>query len=394
MATAVEIPREDAASSRSKSGWGREFDLLLACCAGSRDAIAAILESRLDWARFIGFVEHHRLTPQVYAALSSYGELIPLKTFQALQSTYGEHVPRCLWFASELTRICRHLQAAGITAIPHKGPVLAQMLYTDIVARQFSDLDILVAPADVVAARTALAEIGYKPGLDLSPSHEQAYIESGYERTFDGEAGPNLLELQWRILPRFYSIDLDVPDLIERAVEIRFGDESVRTLSAGDLFIVLCVHAAKHGWMQLSWVCDIAEVVKSRNIDWDIVSNRVSQLKVERIVAVNLLLAERLLGVSLPENLEQQVRRDPQATAATNEAISIIVQSAPYDTESMAYFRLMLRLRERRRDRIRFLWRLATTPSVGEWSVVSLPKALFPLYHAVRAARLAKRLLV
>jgi hypothetical protein len=48
----------------------------------------------------------------------------------------------------------------------------------------------------------------------------------------------------------------------------------------------------------------------------------------------------------------------------------------------------MLRLREHWRDRIRFLWRLAVTPSVGEWQAVQLPDAMFPLYFGVRFFRL------
>jgi len=49
----------------------------------------------------------------------------------------------------------------------------------------------------------------------------------------------------------------------------------------------------------------------------------------------------------------------------------------------------MMDLRERRRDRISFSWRLGVTPSTGEWSAIRLPGPLFPLYRAVRLFRLA-----
>jgi hypothetical protein len=60
--------------------------------------------------------------------------------------------------------------------------------------------------------------------------------------------------------------------------------------------------------------------------------------------------------------------------------------------ESASYFRLMLRLRERRRDQMRFLTRLIFTPGPGEWAVVRLPEPLFPLYRLVRVTRLAAKL--
>jgi hypothetical protein len=62
-------------------------------------------------------------------------------------------------------------------------------------------------------------------------------------------------------------------------------------------------------------------------------------------------------------------------------------------TESLGYFRQMLGLRERTRDKIRFLHRLALTPGMGEWSAIRLPAPLFPLYRIVRLFRLMGRLL-
>jgi hypothetical protein len=51
----------------------------------------------------------------------------------------------------------------------------------------------------------------------------------------------------------------------------------------------------------------------------------------------------------------------------------------------------MMRLREKWRVRVQFLWRLALTPSVGEWSVISLPATLFPIYRLLRVFRLLRR---
>jgi hypothetical protein len=52
----------------------------------------------------------------------------------------------------------------------------------------------------------------------------------------------------------------------------------------------------------------------------------------------------------------------------------------------------MMRLRERRADRLRFLGRLVFTPGPNEWKAVRLPTPLFPLYRLVRLSRLAARL--
>jgi hypothetical protein len=94
----------------------------------------------------------------------------------------------------------------------------------------------------------------------------------------------------------------------------------------------------------------------------------------------------------LPSVINERLIEDTSTTGLAHEILPIIKHSANYETESAAYFRLMLRLRERWQDRARFLSRLLFTPSVSEWNAVHLPKSLQPMYRVVRLWRLAKRL--
>jgi hypothetical protein len=383
-----------------------EFDLLVACCAhsSSHDSsdddsshkqhahrIRQILSRPLDWDRMLGLVDHHRVVPQVYGELSVFSHLVPAKHFDALRSRYQDNARKALWFTGELVRILGHLESAGIKALPYKGPVLAETLYGEVTQRQFGDLDILILPADVPKAKATLLGLGYPCEPDLRQQEEPAYIATGCGYLFHSPAVRNLLDLQWRIVPRFYSIDFDIADFLERADEIIVGGCTIRTPCAEDLLLVLCVHAAKHVWVQLSWLCDIAQLTKSRQLDWNAIQDEAKRLGIERIVNLNLLLAHKLLGSALPPAIQKRLRDDPSATTLADEILRIIERSTNYDTESLPYFRLMLRLRERWQDRAHFLWRLTVTPSVSEWSV-QLPKPLHPLYRLVRLSRLAKRL--
>jgi hypothetical protein len=166
----------------------------------------------------------------------------------------------------------------------------------------------------------------------------------------------------------------------------------VRTLRGEDLLLVLCVHAAKHVWVQLSWLCDIAQLAKSQQLNWNAIQDEAQRLGIERIVGLNLLLAHKVLGSALPPQIQKRLREDPSTTILADEIQAIIERSTHYDTETTPYFRLMMRLRERWQDRARFLWRLVFTPSLSEWSAVQLPKPLQNLYRLVRLARLARRL--
>ncbi len=380
-----------ASSSRS------EFDLLVACCADASskphtDRIRQIVSGPLDWERVLQLIEHHRVVPNVYGRLSVLSELVPPQQLHALRFRYEDNARRALWFSGELVRILTHLEAVGIEALPVKGPALAEALYGKITQREFCDLDVLVRAGDVAKAKAALSKLGYELGIRLTQREEQAYIRTGYEYSFSSARGRNLLELQWQILPRFYSVDFEVARLFERAEEVSLGGRPFRTLCAQDLLLVLCVHAAKHAWVQLSLLCDIAQLARDPRLDWESALEEARRLGIERILTLTLLLVHRLLGSELPDAIERRLREDRGATALADGVLRIIERSEHNDTESTPYFRLMMRLRERRRDRARFLWRLLSTPNIGEWCAVRLPQPLSPLYRLVRIFRLAKRL--
>ncbi len=379
---------------RNRTTASPEWDLLLtACTARSRCAleVSPSLES-IDWSaidqkKLISLAVHHGVVPQLYGFLpQEFGETIP----EQLRIAHVENVRRSLWFAAEMSRVAGHLRAKGIRTLAYKGPLLADILYGDVAARQYNDLDFLVHSEDVPSARTELQHLGYRTPTKLSQRQEREYLKSGYEYSFDSPAGANLLELHWQIQPRFYSVDIATEDLFDRAVSVPFNGDVVETLSAEDLFIVLCVHAAKHAFARLSMLCDIARLAQSQRLDWNGIRERTSHCGHRRIMSVTFELARRLLQFPVPAAIEV----DHKSTLLANEFAFLISnnQEIEFDVTSPTYFTLMLRLRERRSDQARFLWRLFSTPSIGEWDAVSLPDSLFPLYRVVRAGRLARRL--
>src|SRR5438105_7883699 len=225
----------------------------------------------------------------------------------------------------------------------------------------------------------------------LPPREERAYIAAGYELVFDLGEHRNLLEIQWRILPRFYAVDFNIERFFDRAIAVDLCERAVRTLCPEDLMVVLCAHAAKHAWTQLSWIREIGELSKSQQLDWVAIFNEAERLGICRILAVSLALANNLFGAEIPEAVQGYAQCDHEVEVVVHRVIPLLSQEENLDPESVSYFRLMMDARERWQDRARFLWRLAVTPSVGEWSAIGLPEPLFPLYRAVRFFRLARR---
>ena len=391
--SAVERATRPSASLQS------EFDLLVACCAaawnptqGSR--IRELLGSSPDWGKLLNLAEHHGLVPLLFQSTAGFSRLIPPPHFAALRLGCQQNACRALWFSQELSRILDRMESAGIEVLAHKGPALASLLYGDVAQRQFNDLDLLVRLRDVSQAKAILAGLGYQGDIEFSVAEQRALLRSGYEQVFHSPHGKNLLELQWRILPRFYAVDFDMEKLFARSKVVQLADGSCRMLSREDLLLALCVHAAKHGWTQLSWVRDITQLAAMPSLDWEYIANEAVHLGIRRIVALNLTACSSLFGRSVLRAVPSvRVLRtgDEQESALAEEILTALRNGIARKTDSLAYFLWTMRLRERRRDQVRFLWRLSSTPSIGEWRTVKLPAPLFPLYRLVRVFRLANR---
>jgi Uncharacterised nucleotidyltransferase len=374
-----------------------EFRLLLASSVvgNGREAsqnLRSCLDGPLDWQRVLRLAESHSVTPLAYQTLRQVPDSVPPAILDELRRRYENNARRNLRFAAELIRILDCLESHRIDAIPYKGPVLAEAIYGDLALREFSDLDILVRAEHVLRAKEALKTLGFAPNLQLSPDEERAYLRTGYEYSFDGPAGRNLLEIQWGVVPRFYAVDFTIERFFERASLAEFSGRKVKTLSSEDLLLSLCVHAAKHAWIRLCWLRDIAAVMELPQMKWGLVAERAAALGVERIAGVSLTLAQRWLGANLPDPLGEKWSGNRTVIALCERIAQHLPEADEYSTESGKYFELMLRLRERNADKARFAWRLAFTPSVGEWSLVRLPATLFPLYRVIRMGRLAGRL--
>jgi hypothetical protein len=400
------LPSSSVSSAMLQMGVEFEFLCALAVVELTPERIERIANwslSALDWSEVFRLGEHHGVLPLAARNLIDHrcaepgcGERsrgIPPDIERLLRSAYETNLKRGLWFTSELAQIMQHFERRQLHVVPFKGPMLAQSLYRDVALRSFSDLDFLIPPRDFERAKRALAEIGYRPSADFAPAVERFWLRKGYERSFDGPAGNNLVELQWALLPHFNAVDLRVEDLLARAGRAVIGEREMRCLSPEDSLLVLCLHAAKHLWTRLIWLVDIAETLHTQVIDYAKVFSRARALGIARIMGVSFWLVKNLLGRSLPQPAEEMIAADPQVAALGSEFAERLARGANYNFESSEYFRLILKLRERRLDRWCYLWRLVLTPGKGDLESVRLREPLFPLYRVIRIGRLAGKLI-
>jgi hypothetical protein len=373
-----------------------EWNLVLAASAPEPrekdlNRIRLLLEQPPDWDAVLRLADQHGTSSLLFQNMAGVSDLVPQAALVSLRRLYERNIHKSLFLTRELLRILECLDGLGVEVIPYKGVVLSEAYYGDAALRQSGDMDLFVQEQDVRRIQSAVRDLGYTARVSIPDDAEADYIASGYESTFDSAAGKNLLELQWALQPRYYAVDFDMDGLFERAVTVSLAGRLVKTPSAEDLLVVLSLHAAKHVWGRLIWLCDIAQILKRDNLNWDWVQLEAQELGVERILHITLLLAKRLLGSTIPEAIEAAIFTDGAAQGLAEQIVVSVAAGVSYEEEKLSYFRLMMRLRERRADRVRFIARLAFTPGPGEWEAIRLPRILFPLYRVVRLGRLAAR---
>jgi hypothetical protein len=323
--------------------------------------------------------------PLFARALSLAG--IPCKIAQARAR---EIAFRNLALAAELVKLVDALREIGIQVLAYKGPILGQQLYGDVTLRQFNDLDILVAPTEVLRTRDALCQLGYQDIEQFSRPLLRKHLASQCEWQMIGTNTGTLIELHWALFPHYASFDLSVTELNQASVAIEIAGEGVRALDLPDLALVLSAHGTKHFWYRLGWLVDFALVLRNCAMgDAEKLLDDAAGKGMKRILLSSAALADKVLGVRLPGAFESAISADGWARVlADSMQRSVCAGVMPEDLLSENV--LLLRSRERWFDRAKIVSRLAFTPGPEEWRWIALPEWAEWLYPPLRMARAAR----
>jgi hypothetical protein len=354
-------------------------------------ALGDLLAGVIDWDLLLALAAHHSLEPLLFHHLLALGpQAVPARVTESLRGNAKIIAGRNLLLASRLKEISAHLRAREIEHIAYRGPLLAETYYGNCALRVYRDLDILVRPETVEAARDALAEIGFHDKTGLRPSQQAASFQFGFEHPFTAPGGVDL-DLHWRLMQRFKARSLDMEGIWKRLKLVPFWGGEVPTLCAEDLAVALCLHAAHHGWQQLSQMCDLAQLFRVHpRLDWEIVRSHLGDSNTRRMVYVSLALLETHWDAEIPEELRARIDGDRHvARLAGRIQREIWPSPSPALTTSSLGWMLDRTSGEDLADRLRLLAGSFFCPAVEDFELFRLPRMLTPLYPGLRVLRLA-----
>jgi hypothetical protein len=371
---------------------------LLVCCARTRmppsvaEEIRALAGGSLDWEFLFCEAAENSITPLLGRQLPVVAaDLVAPEQLKRLKSLTRANAVPCLVRTAELIMILKLFRSEGIEGIPYKGPALAAQAYGDVTLREFEDLDIVLRQRDMAKANDLILTLGYRPKFSWMLYHGAAASLVPGEYNYRDESRRMVLELHTEGTLRHFPVPPDLDDLSRRLVPVSLSGHEVRTFGPEDGIVILCIHGAKDFWERLSWIADIAEFVQAQpELDWDQVFMRADSLHAGRMLRIGLLLAIRLFGPPLPDEIIARVGRDRVAASIADEVEKRLLSREQTPMDAAARFRFRWRVMERTLAGWRYSMRLALVPAEEDWSVIRLPPlARAALCCAAPAAALA-----
>lgn len=285
-----------------------------------------------------------------------------------------------------LRRVARSLDRAGIAWMLWKGPAISLMAWDELGIRQFSDLDIVVAPSDREAARSALAADGWRAQGAGSIAQERAVHAAMRAYPLERD-GSTMVELHWSFAGSLYPSWGDVAAIAGRARMLDLGGVAVRTPTAADALLLAALHATKHGWSQAEDAVLFTRLATRAPDALALATALAEERGVGTAVRLGLRLAARLCDVLLPEPPVSRLE-DARVEAMVGACIARMEAGTGPWRETHAWTLGWVR---RPIDRLRYAGVATFAPTPQERNWAALPDALTWAYPAVRLVRLALR---
>jgi hypothetical protein len=309
-----------------------EFRLALtasrwAYAADSGDAVAR-LAADVDWARFVGTCQRHRVQGLAWHALSGLQVAVPAAVRIALAGDAMTIAETGLRAAEESKRLIAAFDGAGMPLLFLKGLTLAKLAYGRPFIKMSADVDVLVLPEHIARAGALLRELGYSLRLPKADSQLLRWHGLSKESIWRSKSGL-ILELHHRVADQPQLLPTLTAASPRQRVEIAPGIE-LPTLADTELFAYLCVHGASSAWFRLKWVTDLAAFLQDRGSnEIDTLYDYSHQLGASRAAAQALLLAERLFALPLGEGLSTRLRKSAVNRWLARAALADLLNGEP-----------------------------------------------------------------
>lgn len=371
--------------------------------ASKANQITDALRQPLDWSYIFKIAGQNCVLPLVSWNLTrKFDELLSPEVKNSLDEYFQKHTRNNMFLTAKLLEVIKLFKSNNIPVLPFKGPLLAMQFYGNITLRSFGDLDVLVQMKHLEAAVKLLEQNDYEAinGINWLKKNDLDIVH--HEIKFVHKENKVMVELHWKLSCSYFALPLDMHRLWNDLETANFGGMKVNNLAFNDLLIYLCLHGGRHRWERLSWICDINEMISSReDIDWEQITKQAKQLGCEKILGLGLYLINEFFGRETPV-LERQGNKDSELFKELTQQVRVRLFSDDPNLEEVnnrVWFLerqlFHMKLKQRLWDKLKlhayyndYYLKQIFSPNKADKDLLRLPPWLSPLYYIARPARL------
>ncbi len=274
------------------------------------DEIRRLVREPIAWEDLVRDAAGEGVSPLLYRNLRSQGASVPEGALAALRSFYFANEVRNIRLFRRIEPLMEAASAAGLRAVVTKGARLALTVYPDIGLRPFTDIDLVVHPADWPGLEKILAGLAYVPEprgrTRLDPRN----------RSLDWTFSPYFRLGELFIELHFAYLGLHVPfrseeDFWASAGKARINGAEVGIMSPEYELCYLCLHAQQHSYARLMWLTDIAELGSRAEIDWAKVGRIARREGIGAVVRYGFELTNALWPGTFSGRIVAEFRKGP-----------------------------------------------------------------------------------
>ena len=375
-----------------------ENKLILLCARSvlseqERKEVLEISSGKIDWEYIYDRSRVHSILPLVFKNLAHTPVFKSYETlFKKWKDDFQLNAAHNVMLSLELINVFKKLAEKELSVLPIKGAALAVQAYKDLNLRRFTDIDLLCHKNELEPIIECLKKQGFELNPPLTRLQMQWLIQKRYNLALKSLDRQIIIELHWHIVPEQYLPDFSAETFWTEFSEVELLQNQIKTLSAENHLLLLCIHGSKHLWTRLAWICDVAEMIKShRKMKWELIYSRLSTPTVKVMFHLGLLLATRLLEANVPSVVLQKASSDARAMYLSDIiALRLFQKQEPYFKSRTETLKFNWHLRQKLGDKFAYL-KLLTEPTDTDFDRTSLPASLDFLYYLLRPLRLMSK---
>jgi hypothetical protein len=372
--------------------------LLVACAAlapdpAARAEVAAAVEAGPPWEALVAASRREGVSALLHRALAGVPGVPPPVTAR-LGALERDTWARNAWLTARWAEAVGALDGAGVASVTLKGMALIHAVYPDPGLRPMADVDLLIRPGDLPAARAALAGLGYRTS---GPALEAAERFRGFQHFV---RDITILDLHWDAAnyTRFAGIvGVDHDGLWARRRPLEAAGARGAMPAPEDLLLHVALHLVLGSdFGRLVWYADLDAIVRRLPVDWDAALREAERWRARAALGRALAICRRWLGTPAPaEALRRAALPRVRGALADRCLGGLRPQSLGRPPADTARFLGEALLMDRARDALRVLARSLFPPR--DWIRFHYPAtsragvALYRALHPLRVGALALR---